>query len=1093
MPGATTLNPSTREPLSEQLRQINLNQENIVKIMEAIQTAVTGEAAFVQTDVEDVNGNTVTISIPTNTYLYREVQRISNNMNALAGIESGGTTIIDENSNPRKIVVSSLLRSLPGNLEAITKNEFARIDITSAIHDLIYPCPKMEFVLPTEFIMDKCVVKRLKFNSTVELNQFKEGVDIVTVRQLCERNAIAYTEFTDTYDVDVKTDNFYGSFSILSITHESNGNEVCILDKLTYNDVRTLRNTRSLAVGDMLCDKQGVGVFEIIAINDVRMAVTLRLVTGVNRLSSGVRTLWYQYDAEDVSIVSVPIVSGDKMLVFLAPVNPATNSTSGYTGGFKVNTETLYIVNANSAQVAFDNWFNNTVTNVGAYLRSVAEDAQIPLSMGIKPDRPVLDSSSFHVVQINKHITDTSDVDRIKQLAAEKAQTFAKITTLNKRISEVNTRINTGRYRSTNDKNDDQNLLTTLINEREQQTAVYNALVQDITNKSNTSESLSYEPKFRIRGFWAVQSPISTSGTRNQHIIHYRIEYRYLNARENVSNADAIKYSDNGQFVSGLISAWNEYSSPTLRRELQSDGTYAWSDNDATSDDVISINQCDIAIKPNESVEIRVKACSEAGYPQTMLESEWSEILRIDFPAELLREQSLAQTIQDNNEDKKKIEIEQMLDEKGLLDHVQNSFTENGRYFAHSAHNIASGFYSSEQINISLYEKLQELTNSYQNLYNRITGASAQALIDIVDDAGTSYAIKRNGTTQIFAGYYCDEVNPASETTRGTILEKKYYIRIRNLSGDTMQLFSRFNGATEKLLTVANGYADATKYENVPYVFTNDKEGTFNQYLGQVVYSKNKDIAGNLQLVETPIKTIDFNGSGNFVHAVGGQWESGEFGVYSDGSVVIGKTDAANKYGLFVGVHKQFFDIAGKTAADQLVKTAARYNSAILRKEYTQAEWKEGYVAGNGSQIEPYFNQNDKYLVGLNSCGARLFINPSALSLIQVNGSTAEAYLELLSGEDNALYIPVVFQYRMCDILGNYGMDNVEQTASTNFKYVKKMNVELYLNKKVYEFDLEVSAQFRQTTTSAASISSYKQSIIENAIDTTDTVNPIFK
>ena len=81
----------------------------------------------------------------------------------------------------------------------------------------------------------------------------------------------------------------------------------------------------------------------------------------------------------------------------------------------------------------------------------------------------------------------------------------------------------------------------------------------------------------------------------------------------------------------------------------------------------------------------------------------------------------------------------------------------------------------------------------------------------------------------------------------------------------------------------------------------------------------------------------------------------------------------------------------------------------------------------------------------------------------------------------------------MCDILGNYGMDNVEQTASTNFKYVKKMNVELYLNKKVYEFDLEVSAQFRQTTTSIDSISSYKRSIIEDAIDTTDSVDPMFK
>lgn len=1093
MPGATTLNPSTREPLSEQLRQINLNQENIIKIINAIDGAVTGETAFVQTEVEDVNGNTVTISIPTNIYLYREIQRIAANMNALAGIESGGTTIVDENQTPRKIVVSSLLRSLPGNLDAITKNEFARIDITSAIHDMMYPCPKMEFVLPSDFITDKCVVKRIKFNSTIELDQFEECIDIVSVRQLCERNAIAYTEFTDTYPVDVKTDNFYGSFSILSITHESNGDEVCILDKLTYNDVRTLRNTRTLAVGDMLCDKQGVGVFKIIAINDVRMAVTLQLVTGVNKLSSGLRTLWYQYAAEDVSVVGVPINAGDRMLVFLAPVNPATNSTSGYTGGFKVNTETLYIVNANSAQVAFDTWFNNTVTNVGAYLRSVAEDAQIPLSMGIKPNKPVLDSSSFHVVQINKHITDTSDVDRIKQLASEKAQTFAKITTLNKRISEVNTRINTGRYRSTNDKNDDQNLLTTLINERDQQTTVYNALVQDIVNKSNTSESLSYDPKFRIRGFWPVQDAIQASGTRDQHIIHYRIEYRYLNARENVSNADSIKFTENGQFISGLISAWNEYPSPTLRRELQSDGTYAWSNNGVTSDDVISINQCDIPIKPNESVEIRVKACSEAGYPQTMLESEWSEILRIDFPADLLREQSLAQTISDNNEDKKKLEIEQMLQEKGLIEHIQGAFTENGRYFGHTAHQIASGFYTTEQVNISLYEKLQDLTTQVQTIYNRITGSQASVLVDIVDETGTSYAIKRNGTTQIFAGYYCDEVNQSDNSQLGTIVEKKYFIRLRNLTSDVMQLFSRFNGPTEDLLSTKAGFVDGVKYEKVPYVFANDRKGVLNQYLGQVIYSKNKDIAGNLDLIETPAVTEHFNESGTFVTSANLTIDTCDFIIYSGSKAQFAKKDNSNQYDKIVGIDKSYYASVGEEQQVALAKRTARYNSAICRKDYVQAEWPSTNSVATGDKIEPYFREEDRYLIGRNSCGARLFVNPSSKSLIQVNGSTAEAYLELQSGEDNALYIPIVFQYRMSDRFGNLGTDAAQTSASTNFKYVKKINVELYVNKRVYEFDLEVSAQYKQTSTSMASISSYKQSTIENAIDTADSVDPIFK
>ena len=71
----------------------------------------------------------------------------------------------------------------------------------------------------------------------------------------------------------------------------------------------------------------------------------------------------------------------------------------------------------------------------------------------------------------------------------------------------------------------------------------------------------------------------------------------------------------------------------------------------------------------------------------------------------------------------------------------------------------------------------------------------------------------------------------------------------------------------------------------------------------------------------------------------------------------------------------------------------------------------------------------------------------------------------------------------------------IEDIANVDYAYrsfdKNKFNFNDY--KKVYEFELEVSAQFRQTTTSIDSISSYKRSIIEDAIDTTDSVDPMFK
>ena len=56
---------------------------------------------------------------------------------------------------------------------------------------------------------------------------------------------------------------------------------------------------------------------------------------------------------------------------------------------------------------------------------------------------------------------------------------------------------------------------------------------------------------------------------------------------------------------------------------------------DVTNADTPNINQIDIPVQSNERVDIRIKSISEVGWPESPVESDWSEIITIDFPDDL--------------------------------------------------------------------------------------------------------------------------------------------------------------------------------------------------------------------------------------------------------------------------------------------------------------------------------------------------------------------------------------------------------------------------------------------------------------------------
>jgi len=108
------------------------------------------------------------------------------------------------------------------------------------------------------------------------------------------------------------------------------------------------------------------------------------------------------------------------------------------------------------------------------------------------------------------------------------------------------------------------------------------------------------------------------------------------------------------------------------------------------------------------------------------------------------------------------------------------------------------------------------------------------------------------------------------------------------------------------------------------------------------------------------------------------------------------------------------------------------------------------------------FYANDEYLVGKYSCGSYLYLAPLNYDVIAVDGSTELAKKLLEFGEEQSVNIPLVFQFRCSDKLGNIG--GYRSTGNiSNITYIKKIGVDIQArNESLFSFDIEVSCKYEQ-------------------------------
>ena len=112
------------------------------------------------------------------------------------------------------------------------------------------------------------------------------------------------------------------------------------------------------------------------------------------------------------------------------------------------------------------------------------------------------------------------------------------------------------------------------------------------------------------------------------------------------------------------------------------------------------------------------------------------------------------------------------------------------------------------------------------------------------------------------------------------------------------------------------------------------------------------------------------------------------------------------------------------------------------------------------------FEPNDEYLIGKYSCGAYLYMFPNSHSAISVDGNHPSLSVKKIElGSANAINVPILFQYRASDILGNIGGWR-KAGSLNNIKYSKKIGIDVIVkDESPFSFDLEITAQYKKETT----------------------------
>ena len=800
--------------LPELLRMFNNSMESFEKVNQAI----TSSLDSVTVDLQNDDGTISRVTIPSFGFLKNSIERVDRNLDVITNISGGDSSMRLADGTFRKLVLARLPVEAPTLTSINSVNSF---DVKSNwfFEGLINPLLYVTFDLTGQVPIDteRAIVKRYILNTDTQSkinyfnNNFNSRSDLVYDTFLQDVVNLNMTFVLDEEVVDLPPRNkkYTGNFSVIRIsdvevTEEVNGvsqtttKKLYKLNKTTYTDIEAeFPDTMGLKIEDSLeviSDPVNTR-YEILQIDKSTSSVVLELIEGAQPVLIGADVLKIASSTNETVELDVSIGFDERCVTFVKPIDPESKIPAvEWSPGSGFYTSELTITNQAGTDESLATFYQQQAIDFGSFLLSFAQDKIPTTKQGIKPNAPEINADDFKVKLINGQVTNSDAVVQLVDLNNAKNSLEAELKEYDTAISSMRTRIQTTNYATAVERDADKNELQGLITTRSSQAELYSSLVKEISAKGEDNSVGSVVPKYRARGFWPMPEPKSAPATGVQDIVQFVTRYRYLSADGAANPVNEFEFQDGIGTSSGAFSNWVQISSTVRPREKNSTtGLYEWVAIDDDNAESININQLDVPVRKGEIVEVQVKSVSEAGWPSNPLESNWSNSVRVDFPANLSSDGPVETILAENKEDLARIALEEDLEEKGIDEHLSSSFVANEKYFAHTAPTIASGFLSENQTPVDLFTKLVDIQNTLAEFSEILRVLSGKLVVTLVDELGNSTALNRNTLTKVFAGFYQSEVQDLDDP-RGAIVSKTFFINLANSEQTTLQLISRVTG-----------------------------------------------------------------------------------------------------------------------------------------------------------------------------------------------------------------------------------------------------------------------------------------------------------
>jgi hypothetical protein len=746
--------------VAEQIASFN---SNIVEVLSKINSLSTTTNPSVEVRIFDTNGVLNTYSLPSFTFLKSEIERLNNSINSLYSIDTTGALIQTTSQNQFKKIITVDLNREPNPVSELeTVREF-KTEKNWIFDGLLNPILKIEFDLTDkiENNVRKCLIRRYiidfvkdadgnlttlgqsALNSYNQLYREKVDIDIQefvnwyqTTPGIVEPLNPNYDE--QMFDLQPNTLLYDGVFNVIRIEEDALNRKLWYhLNTLDYLVNETLE-LKQLAVGSELIINQQISntrykVIEV-STSESNPRVRFERIEGLQPIPVGIGTLKMYSPVIYTKRLRVSVGYNERNVIFIKPVNADNNLVSrDWSRGTGFYTNDLVVSSTDSTNgQTMEQYYTEQVYDYGDVLKDLVAKKK-PNSLAGTPNTVTLNPDNFKVVQINRHLTDSPDSNLVKNKHNYSVTLKNEIRQIQEAIEDRNKKLKVTKFTSNAEKKKFELEIDSLNNKRSSKSKLYSSTVQEIIDLSRQNTT-KVEPKFRLRGFWNIPEPVVTRGTTPQEIIQFRIQYRYTSKDGKEPSVESFNISQNNQEVTAAFSNWNEFKSDVRQRTYnKSTGEYTWQIQDITDADTPNINQLDIAISTNERVELRIKSISEVGYPESPVESEWSEILTIEFP------DNLNDVLNDNDfilkeADKEdlRVRMENELSARGLDEHLSETTVINNKTFLHTTGTILSGFKDANGTSLDLFEYLQSLENRLKSLEEKIKRAKGELEIIII-------------------------------------------------------------------------------------------------------------------------------------------------------------------------------------------------------------------------------------------------------------------------------------------------------------------------------------------------------------------------